>query len=383
MNNTKISTSLSWIEVSRENILNNIRVIRKKIGPDIKIAAVVKANAYGHGYHEIAQILEDEQIEFLAVHSLEEAFILNEGGYSPELLIVGYVPYDQLNEAVESGFHLTVYNTDTIRQLEKLKTSKKAKIHLKLETGTNRQGIDEKELPSFIGLLKNTKKIDLIGASTHFANIEDTTDHSYAQSQLDRYKEILAEIENAGLEIPIKHTASSAASLLFSKTHYNMIRFGISLYGLWPSKETYLSYRLAGGENNLLTPALTWKTKVAQIKNVPKGSFIGYGCTYRTTADSKIAVLPLGYYDGYDRKLSNLGYVLIKGERAQVRGRICMDNIMVDVTNIPNVKIEDEVVLLGRQDGDVITAEQMASWAQTINYEIVARINPLLPRKII
>ncbi|HDS01424.1 MAG TPA: alanine racemase, partial [candidate division Zixibacteria bacterium] len=232
MNNTKISTSLSWIEVSRENILNNIRVIRKKIGPDIKIAAVVKANAYGHGYHEIAQILEDEQIEFLAVHSLEEAFILNEGGYSPELLIVGYVPYDQLNEAVESGFHLTVYNTDTIRQLEKLKTSKKAKIHLKLETGTNRQGIDEKELPSFIGLLKNTKKIDLIGASTHFANIEDTTDHSYAQSQLDRYKEILAEIENAGLEIPIKHTASSAASLLFSKTHYNMIRFGISLYGL-------------------------------------------------------------------------------------------------------------------------------------------------------
>ncbi|HDS01833.1 MAG TPA: alanine racemase, partial [candidate division Zixibacteria bacterium] len=145
----------------------------------------------------------------------------------------------------------------------------------------------------------------------------------------------------------------------------------------------YLSYRLAGGENNLLTPALTWKTKVAQIKNVPKGSFIGYGCTYRTTADSKIAVLPLGYYDGYDRKLSNLGYVLIKGERAQVRGRICMDNIMVDVTNIPNVKIEDEVVLLGRQDGDVITAEQMASWAQTINYEIVARINPLLPRKII
>jgi alanine racemase len=383
MKNTNISTSLSWLEVSRENILNNIRVIRKKIGSDVKIAAVVKANAYGHGYHEIAKILEDETIAFLAVHSLEEAFTLNEGKFSPEILIVGYVPFEQLQEAVEAGFHLTVYNTETIEFLERLKTSKKAKIHLKLETGTNRQGIDEKDLPKFTELLKKTTNIELVGASTHFANIEDTTDHSYAQSQIDRYKQIISEIEDAGFEIPIKHTASSAASLLFSKTHYNMIRFGISLYGLWPSKETYLSYRLAGGENNLLTPALTWKTKVAQIKHVPKGSFIGYGCTYRTTADSKIAVLPLGYYDGYDRKLSNLGYVLIKGERAQVRGRVCMDNIMVDVTSIPDVKVEDEVVLLGGQNGDIITAEQMASWAQTINYEIVARINPLLPRKIV
>ena len=235
----------------------------------------------------------------------------------------------------------------------------------------------------FLKLIKASSNIELIGAATHYANIEDTTNHSYAEYQLETYKRMIATIEKAGFKLKIKHTASSAASLLFSKTHYDMIRFGISLYGLWPSKETYLSYRLAGGKNNLLKPALTWKTRVTQIKKVPRGSFIGYGCTYRTTADSKIAILPIGYFDGYDRNISNLGYVLIKGQRAPVRGRVCMDIIMVDVTNIAGVKLEDEVVLLGRQGDEVITAEQMAGWAQTINYEIISRINPLLPRIVV
>jgi len=383
MNNTDISTSLSWLEVSRENLLHNLNIIRNKIGKKVKIAAVVKANAYGHGYHEVAGIMHDEKIDFLAVHSFEEAAILKSGKYSPEILIVGYVPYAQLSEAIENDIHLTIYNIETLKKIESLNISKRAKIHLKLETGTNRQGISEDELGKYLKFLKKSKKIELVGASTHYANIEDTTDHSYAQSQLEKYNQVISQIENAGFKIPIRHTASSAASLLFSETHFDMIRFGISLYGLWPSKETYLSYRLAGGENDLLKPALTWKTRIAQIKNVPKGSFIGYGCTYRTTADSKIAVLPIGYFDGYDRKLSNLGYVLVNGERAQVRGRICMDNIMIDITNIPGVKVEDEVVLLGKQKDEVISAEQMASWAQTINYEIVARINPMLQRKIV
>lgn len=383
MSNTSISTSLSWLEVSKENLVHNLKIIRKKIGKKVMIAAVVKANAYGHGYHEVARVMHDEKIDFFAVHSFEEADILKSGKYAPEILIVGYVPYAQLAEAIEKDFHMTVYNVETLRKIESLNTNKPAKIHLKLETGTNRQGITEDELDDFLKFLKKSKKIELVGASTHYANIEDTTNHSYAQSQLEKYNQIINQIETAGFKIPIKHTASSAASLLFSETHFDMIRFGISLYGLWPSKETYLSYRLAGGKNNLLKPALTWKTRIAQIKDVPKGSFIGYGCTYRTTADSKIAVLPIGYFDGYDRKLSNLGYVLVNGERAQVRGRICMDNIMIDVSNIPDVKIEDEVVLLGRQNNEVISAEQIAGWAQTINYEVVSRINPMLTRKIV
>jgi alanine racemase len=383
MNKLYHSSSLSWLEISRKNILHNLNIIRTKLSSKTKISAVVKANAYGHGYIEICRILENQDIDFLAVHSFDEALLLKESKFSPKILIVGYTPYDQLAEAVRNGFHLTVYNLETIKKLKALKTEQPARMHLKLETGTNRQGIDDNDLPKFLKLIKDEDNIKLIGASTHFANIEDTTDHSYARLQLKRYRNMIRIIEKAGFKIPIKHTASSAASLLFAKTHFDMIRFGISLYGLWPSKETYLSYRLAGGSNNLLKPALTWKTKVAQIKKIPKGSFIGYGCTYRAGANSKIAILPLGYFDGYDRKISNLGYVLIQGERAPVRGRVCMDIIMADVTNIPNVRVEDEVVLLGKQRDEEITTEQMAGWAQTINYEVIARINPLLPRKIV
>ena len=383
MENHNKSTSLSWLEIDRKNLLHNIGIIRRKIGKQVKICAVVKANAYGHGYSTIAEILKDQKIDFYAVHSFEEARILADYDPRTPKLIVGYVTLDQLAEAVEQGFHLTVYNIESIKKLKKVKSEKPARIHLKLETGTNRQGVLESDLPKFLELIKASPNIELIGAATHYANIEDTTDHSYAEFQLETYQRMITAIESAGFKLQIKHTASSAASLLFSKTHYDMIRFGISLYGLWPSKETYLSYRLAGGKNNLLKPALTWKTRVTQIKKVPRGSFIGYGCTYRTTTDSKIAILPIGYFDGYDRNISNLGYVLIKGQRAPVRGRVCMDIIMVDVTNIVGVGLEDEVVLLGRQDDEVITAEQMAGWAQTINYEVISRISPLLPRIIV
>jgi alanine racemase len=162
-----------------------------------------------------------------------------------------------------------------------------------------------------------------------------------------------------------------------------MIRFGISLYGLWPSKETYLSYLLSNPENSLLRPVLSWKSIVSQIKDVPAGEYIGYGCTYRATTDSRIALIPVGYFDGYDRKLSNLAHVLIRGKRAPVRGRICMDMFMVDVTHIPDVALEDEAVILGEQDNEKISADQLADWAGTINYEIVSRINPLLPRVIV
>jgi len=383
MENRIKSTSLSWLEIDRNNLLHNLNIIRKKTSKKVKICAVVKANAYGHGYDTITEILKNQDIDFYAVHSFEEAVILSELKVIPQIFIVGYVPLKQLRQAVEYGFHLIVYNIETIKKLKSLKTSHPAKIHLKLETGTNRQGITASDLPQFLKLIKNDKKIELIGAATHYANIEDTTDHSYADYQLATYREMISRIEKTGFKLKIKHTASSAASLLFSKTHFDMIRYGISLYGLWPSKETYVSYRLAGGKNNLLKPALTWKTKITQIKKVPKGSFIGYGCTYRTTTNSRIAVLPIGYFDGYDRNISNLGYVLIRGQRAPVRGRVCMDIIMVDTTNITGVRLEDEVVLLGHQGDEVITTEQMAGWAQTINYEIISRISPLLPRIIV
>jgi alanine racemase len=209
------------------------------------------------------------------------------------------------------------------------------------------------------------------------------TEHHFAEYQLRNFGEAVRRLEEAGLQVPIKHTACTAAAILFPKTFFNMARVGIGLYGLWPSKETKISALQAGIDLNALDPVLSWKTRIAQVKTVKSGEAIGYGCTDVATQDIRLAVLPVGYYDGYDRKLSSTGYVLIHGRRAPVLGRVCMNMIMVDVTNIPQACLEDEVVLLGRQGENEISAETLAGKVGTINYEIVTRINPLLPRLVV
>jgi alanine racemase len=179
------------------------------------------------------------------------------------------------------------------------------------------------------------------------------------------------------------HSACSAAALLFTRTHLDLARIGIALYGLWPSKETYVSCLELGKPTLDLRPVMTWKTRVAQLRDVGEGKYIGYGCTYRTTRDSRIALLPVGYYEGYDRGLTGMAHVLIRGRRAPIRGRVCMNMIMADITDIPGVGLQDEAVLLGRQGDEKVTAEQLAEWCSTISYEIVSRINPTLPRVVI
>lgn len=378
-------TKTSRVEISRSALLHNVRTIRSIIGDGVDIAPVVKACAYGHGYNQVVDILKGEKVRFFAVHSIDEAETLTKSYPNLPILILGYVPGEYLEHAVRKDWRLTVFNVETIQKLAQITASlnRRAFVHLKLETGTNRQGIIESDLPAFVELTRSSPQVVLEGAAMHFANIEDTTDHSFAKMQLERFNRMMELFERAKVNVLIRHAASSAASLLFEKTHFNMIRFGISMYGLWPSKETYLSYMLAHGEDSLLKPVLSWKSIIGQIKEVPSGDYVGYGCTYRTTTDSRIAVIPLGYFDGYDRKLSNLAHVLIRGRRAPVRGRICMDMFMVDVTAIPNASLEDEVVLIGEQGDEKITVEQLAGWAGTINYEIVSRINPLQPRVIV
>jgi alanine racemase len=378
------SSALSWIEIDAAALEQNIKAIESNLHPDCRMVPVIKANAYGHGYLEIARLLDDKQFPYLGVHNLEEALLLRSNGIGTNILILGYVPLTDLSIAVENGFDFVVYNSETLQRLAEVATEQHpARCHLKLETGTNRQGVTKLQLPEFLDLFKNTPHLHLVGVSTHFANIEDTTDHSYAESQFNRYLEMKQAIEAAGLAVERFHLASSAASLLFPHTHFNLARVGIALYGLWPSKETYLSYRLSGKQNQILKPVLSWKTIVSQIKNVNRGEYIGYGTTYRATANLKIAVIPIGYYDGYDRQLSNCGHVLINGMRAPVRGRICMDIFMVDITDIPNVTLENEVVLIGRSGEETIRAEDIAGWANTINYEVVSRLGAHLERRVI
>jgi alanine racemase len=248
-----------------------------------------------------------------------------------------------------------------------------------LETGNNRQGL---RLEDALRLAFFCKKsgVQVEGLATHFANIEDTTDHSFARKQLRLFREGWAAFHKAGFDIPVCHLANSAATLLWPDAQFDMVRTGISAYGMWPSSETFVSAIRERRERIALTPALTWKTRVAQVKTVPPNEFIGYGCTYRTTHEMRLAILPVGYFDGYDRKLSNTGYALIRGVRAPIRGRVCMNMTMVDVTDIPGVAVEEEVVLLGHQGQEEISAEQLGEWCGTINYEIVTRIAEHVPR---
>jgi alanine racemase len=298
---------------------------------------------------------------------------------------MGYVPRDRLEEVAEHDLRPVVYNLESLGPLDEAgrKRGRPVALHLKLETGTHRQGIASDELERFVACIAEAEGLVLEGVSTHFANIEDSTDHSYAKLQIDRFSELAERVQRLTGGALMRHAACSAATLLFRRTHLDLARVGISLYGLWPSRETYVSALERGRPAPELRPVLTWKTRVAQIKSVDEGSFVGYGCTYRTTRPTRIAVLPVGYHEGYDRGLSGVAHVLIRGRRAPIRGRVCMNMCMVDVTDVPDAGLEDEVVLLGSQGPERISAEQLAAWCGTISYEVAARIHPSLPRVVV
>ncbi len=377
----------TWIEIDRGAVKHNLNLFRRLAGPNVKLMPVVKANAYGHGLEPISRICADEGADYLAVHSLDEAHRIRKAGVALPVLIMGPVPVSRSEELVEAGYEVVGYNVDAL--IAKGEASKKLdkplKIHLKVETGTNRQGIALKDLPAILAVFNRYPMLKPEGAYTHFANIEDTTDHSYAMGQMERFEEAVQEIEATCGVLPVKHTACSAAGLLFPEAHFNVIRIGISLYGLWPSKETYLSYMLkhGGDGEDLLRPVMTWKARVSQVKHIPKDSFIGYGLTFRTTHDMTAAVIPVGYYDGIDRGQSNFASVLIKGRRAQIRGRVCMNFIVVDITDIRGVGIEEEAVIIGKQGDDEITAGHLASHIGSISYEVVTRIAHDIPRIVV
>jgi alanine racemase len=375
---------LNWVEVDGAALRWNIEQFRHRLSGS-GLGAVVKANAYGHGLLEVAAVAREAGVAWLCVNNVDEAAALRGAGHDARILVMGYVPLDRLDAVVELGLDPVVYNHETVRRLDELARGrdKRVAVHLKIETGTHRQGIVEDELPGLAAEVREAPGLRLEGATTHFANIEDTTDHGFARAQMKRFTRLADDLQSAAGHPLMRHAACSAAALLFNETHLDLARVGISLYGLWPSRETYVSCLEEGQPALDLHPALTWKTRVAQVKDVAEGSFIGYGCTFRTTRPSRIAVLPVGYHEGYDRGLSGVAHVLIRGRRAPVRGRVCMNITMVDVTDVPGVEVEDEVVLLGPQGDERVSAEQLASWCGTISYEIVSRIHPTLPRLLV
>lgn len=376
---------LSWIEIDRRAIQKNMANLGRLAGPRVLMAAAIKANGYGHGLPEMVAILQDTTAQYVALHSTAEADTARASGWDRRILMVGPVGPDDIDAVLRLDLEPTVFEPSFIDKLGRFcrRSQSKVRVHLKLETGTNRQGMTETELKKAVMAIKKYPMITVTGISTHFANIEDTTDHSYALGQLETFKQLAARLQKLGIKPELRHTACSAALLLFRDTYFDLVRPGIALYGYWPSRETYVSYRLSGGKNSILTPALSFRTRITQIKIVPTDSFIGYGCTYRTSTKSKIAILPVGYSDGIDRRLSNLGYVLIRGKRSPIRGRICMNLMMVDVTDIPGIKLYDVATIIGKDGAEKITADTHAGWCQSISYEVLAGLSPLIPRRIV
>lgn len=376
---------LSWCEVDAGALRHNLSALRSLLGPESKLLFVVKANAYGHGLREVAGLAPSLGVDALGVHQLDEAAEARAAGWTGPVWVLGYTPRARLSDGLDLGVELTVYDTATLEALDRLGRARgtPAPCHLKLETGTSRQGISGEELDRFLGIFSTSPGVHLTGVSTHFANIEDTTDHTFARGQVDRFRLLVDRVRAAGFTAAVPHAACSAALLVMPETAFGCARVGIAAYGIWPSRETLASHTSRGEDLLRLCPVLSWKARIAQVKTIPAGAFVGYGCTRRTSRISRIAVLPVGYYEGYDRRFSNLAHVLVRGNRAPVMGRVCMDMFMVDVTDIPGVEPEDEAVLIGRQGDEEIRAVDLAAIAQTIPYEIVSRLSPQLPRIVV
>lgn len=373
---------LSYVEISKENLLHNFKVIKEFVHPDTKTVAVIKANAYGHGQNEIAKLLENT-VDYFQIDDLEELKLLRQVSQKPAL-VLGYVAKDELEEAIDLGGTLSVYDEERICLVDDIaqKKNKQVDVHVKIDAYLGRQGILVDQAGTFIELIKKCKNINVKGLYCHFANIEDTSDFSHAQKQIDGFCEVMKKFRESGFDNFETHASATSGVLVYEQKNKpnSLIRPGIGAYGMWPSEELRGRFE---NDDFKLKPVMRWISHVAQVKTVPAGYSIGYGLTYITSKPTKIAIVPQGYSDGFDRGLSNVGEVLIRGTRCRVLGRVAMNMFVVDVSHLEKVQQEDEIVLLGKQGNEEITAEEIAAHLGTINYEITTRINPLLKRIVV
>ena len=353
------------IEVDISKIADNVRALCRAMG-DVSLLAVVKANAYGHGQLRVSETALKAGAKWLGVAIAEEGEYLRENGITAPILVLGGVNERGAEASVRHHLTQTVFDVNGVKQLSEAgkKLGLRPQVHIKLDTGMGRIGICSKEaLSEVLEAIRQAGNIDITGAFTHFANA-DAADDNYTEKQLERFKAFSAMLPS-GI---IRHAAASAALLRYPQTRFDMVRAGIVMYGYAPV-EAKIS----------VEPALSWKTEIVYIKTVSAGECISYGCTYQTTKPTVVATLPVGYGDGYHRALSGKAEVLVGGVRCPVLGRVCMDQMMVDVSAVPNVRIGEEAVLLGRQGNETIDAEQLATWANTIPYEILLAASARVP----
>ncbi len=366
----------TWLEVDLNAIGSNTRHMASLVGPAVKILVALKADAYGHGADKVARTVLYNGANMLGVATVSEAIPLREAAITAPILVFGYIPHLQMREAVRLDVTTTLYSHESAQELSRTaqELGKTVKVHVKVDTGMGRLGIRYENQDEILDLLRSIQSLPgltLEGLYTHFAQA-DAADQKHVRLQLARFQELVTVLDKYQLRPPIVHAANSAAALTIPEAQFDMVRPGIAIYGLHPSSEVRLpdSFR----------PALSFKTQVSQVKWLPEGEGVSYGSTYVTTKPTRIAVLPVGYADGFRRAPRNWGVVLIRGQLAPILGRVCMDQCMVDVTHIPQVRMGDEVVLIGRQGEAALTAEQVAEQLGTINYEVVSEILARVPR---
>lgn len=366
-----------WAEIDLDAVVENIQNIKHWIQPGTKIMCVIKTDGYGHGAYPIAKLLEQEEAVFgYAVATAEEAFCLREQGIKKPLLILGYTFPDDYEELIRQDIRPTVFTAEMLEDLSNAarRVHKTCNIHIKVDTGMSRIGIfpDQTGL-DFVRRAMSTLNLHVEGIFTHFAKA-DEADKTSAYQQLHKFQAFLHMIESAGLQIPIRHCANSAAIIEMPEAQMDMVRAGIILYGLWPSEEVS-KHKL------VLKPVLSLKSKIIYVKTLPKGQEISYGGTYITQKETRIATISVGYGDGYPRSLSNTGYVLVHGQKAPIVGRICMDQFMVDVTEInEKITVGDIVTLIGQDGDETITMEELGTLASRFNYELACDLSKRIPR---
>jgi alanine racemase len=361
-------------EVDLQALRFNYESIRKHLGPGVKIMGIVKANGYGHGILEVARALARFGCDYLGVGFLEEGIELRKGGITLPVLVLGGVLGSQIGEFLEHDLEITV-SSPSVAELVDAEAGKngprKARVHLKIDTGMERIGVRAEHAVPFVEHTCRYSHLDVAGLYSHFAT-SDERDKTFARRQLERFNDVLRTLERLHIEIPLKHIANSGAIIDLPESYFNLVRPGIMLYGYYPSRET--------SERIPIRPVLSLKSGIVYLKEVPANTSISYGRAYLTSSPTRIATVPVGYGDGYTRRLTNRTDVLIGGARFPVVGTICMDQIMVDVGAGSAVATGDEVVLVGKQGSEEITMWDLAEKTGTIPYELLTGLSPRVPR---
>lgn len=375
---------LSWINVDLKRIDHNIKQVKRLQRPGIKMVAIIKSNAYGHGIFPVALQAIKSGVDMLGVVSAKEALDLRKKGIIRPIIVVGAVAKEEMVDLARQKVSFMAHNRRSLLDAVAVANivRQRINVHVKLESGINRLGFSVEEAIKAVHMIERQRYLSLEGIWTHLASVEELN-KSYTKSQLFQFEKLLVKLRKAGIKvdkIPYISTAASAAAMLVPESRFNAVRLGLAMYGLWPSRGVQAWAKKELRSKVRLKPALKYRTRLISVRRVPAGSYVGYGCSFQTPRPMTLGVVPVGYAEGLPRALSNMGFMLLKGAVVPIVGRVCMNMTILDISRRPKSKPGDEVTIIGKSKSKEITATDIADWAGTINYEIITCLPESVPR---